>query len=233
MAEAFNFNLEVLKIVILLNNYNTTCCNIIQNEGAKHKMTHKKAIPIFPLNILPLPGELIPLHIFEPRYRQLLQDVEANDIEFGIYFASQHNKERVGSLVRLESILKRYDTGESDIVVKCIDVFLLTKYLKRLGSKLYSGGDTYLFDSNKDTTIGEELKSNFADYLEITNSKLQIEDCNIHDIANVLDLDNSDRLKYVKLIAPKKKEQFLKQRLQYRKFIYEQEVRQKNNFHLN
>ncbi|MEQ9165947.1 MAG: LON peptidase substrate-binding domain-containing protein [Fulvivirga sp.] len=196
-------------------------------------MTEKNAIPIFPLNILPLPGELVPLHIFEPRYRQLLQDVETNDIEFGIYFASQHNKERVGSLVRLESILKRYDTGESDIVVKCVDVFLLTKYLKRLGSKLYSGGDTYLFDTYKDSAIGEELKTDFADYLEITNSKLVIEDCDIHDIANVLDLDNSDRLKYTKLISLDKKQQFLKQRLQYRKFIYEQELNHKNNFHLN
>uniref|UniRef100_UPI00404A3C8B LON peptidase substrate-binding domain-containing protein n=1 Tax=Fulvivirga sp. TaxID=1931237 RepID=UPI00404A3C8B len=196
-------------------------------------MTEKNAIPIFPLNILPLPGELVPLHIFEPRYRQLLQDVEAHDIEFGIYFASQHNKERVGSLVRLESILKRYDTGESDIVVKCVDVFLLTKYLKRLGSKLYSGGDTYLFDTYKDSAIGEELKIDFADYLEITNSKLVIEDCDIHDIANALDLDNSDRLKYTKLISLDKKQQFLKQRLQYRKFIYEQELNHKNNFHLN
>ncbi|MTI39004.1 LON peptidase substrate-binding domain-containing protein [Fulvivirga lutimaris] len=196
-------------------------------------MTQKNSIPIFPLNILPLPGELVPLHIFEPRYRQLLQDVESDDIEFGIYFASQHNKERVGSLVRLESILKRYDTGESDIVVKCVDVFLLTKYLKRLGSKLYSGGDTYLFDAYKDATIGEALKTDFADYLEITNSKLEIDDCNIHDIANALDLDNSDRLKYVKLISSKKKQHFLKQRLEFRKFIYEQEIRQKNNFHLN
>lgn len=196
-------------------------------------MTEKNAIPIFPLNILPLPGELVPLHIFEPRYRQLLQDVETNDIEFGIFFASQHNKERVGSLVRLESILKRYDTGESDIVVKCVDVFLLTKYLRRLGSKLYSGGDTYLFDTYKDTTIGEGLKADFADYLAITNSKLVIEDCDIHDIALALDLDNSDRLKYTKLISLDKKQQFLKQRLQYRKFIYEQELNHKNNFHLN
>ena len=41
-------------------------------------------IPMFPLAILPVPGELVPLHIFEPRYRQLLQDMETSDITFGI-----------------------------------------------------------------------------------------------------------------------------------------------------
>lgn len=196
-------------------------------------MTQKKSVPIFPLNILPLPGELVPLHIFEPRYRQLLQDVESKDIEFGIYYASEHNKQRVGSLVRLESILKRYDTGESDIVVKCVDVFLLTKYLRRLGSKLYSGGDTYLFDAYADSSVGDGLKSSFEEYIKVTNGKLEPDECDIHDIAINLDLDNNDRLKYVQLIAPEKKEQFLIQRLQYRKFIYEQEIRQKNSFHLN
>ncbi|HCR53616.1 MAG TPA: hypothetical protein DIW27_04310 [Cytophagales bacterium] len=41
-------------------------------------------IPIFPLAIFPLPGEMVPLHIFEPRYRQLLEDAEKRDIAFGI-----------------------------------------------------------------------------------------------------------------------------------------------------
>ena len=39
-------------------------------------MQEVKKIPIFPLSILPLPKEIVPLHIFEPRYRQLLQDLE-------------------------------------------------------------------------------------------------------------------------------------------------------------
>lgn len=196
-------------------------------------MKLKKDVPIFPLNILPLPGELVPLRIFEPRYRQLLNDIESKDIEFGIYYASRFNKERVGSLVRLESILKRYDSGESDIVVKCTDVFLLTKYLKRLGTKLYAGGDTYLFEVYSNSEISNELKRDFKEYLEITNSQVEADECDIHDIANALDLDDSDRLKYAQLIVPEKKEQFLKQRLEYRKFIYEQEEKQKQSFHLN
>ena len=77
------------------------------------------------------------------------------------------------------------------------------------------------------------MKSDFEDYLEITNSEVEADECDIHDIANALDLDDSDRLKYAQLIVPEKKEQFLKQRLEYRKFIYEQEEKQKQSFHLN
>ena len=80
---------------------------------------------MFPLTIFPLPGEMVPLHIFEPRYRQLLDDAETKDISFGIYFNHTLNREKFGSLVKLESIIKRYPGGESDIIVKCIDLFVM------------------------------------------------------------------------------------------------------------
>ena len=78
-------------------------------------MADQTRIPMFPLTIFPLPGEMVPLHIFEPRYRQLLQDAEERDISFGIYFNHTLNTEKLGSLVKLESVIKRYDGGESDI----------------------------------------------------------------------------------------------------------------------
>ena len=84
-------------------------------------------IPIFPLAILPIPRELVPLHIFEPRYKQLLQDAETDDITFGIYFSHEMNLASIGSLMRVESIIKRYHGGEADIIVKCEDVFTMEK----------------------------------------------------------------------------------------------------------
>ena len=82
-------------------------------------------IPMFPLSILPIPGELVPLHIFEPRYKQLLQDLETGDITFGIFFNHAMNERKIGSLMRLESVLKRYPGGESDIIVKCEEIFFM------------------------------------------------------------------------------------------------------------
>jgi len=58
-------------------------------------------IPMFPLSLLPLPGELVPLHIFEPRYKQLLQDAESDDLNFGIFFTNTINLEKIGSLMKI------------------------------------------------------------------------------------------------------------------------------------
>ena len=69
------------------------------------------------------PNTLLPLHIFEPRYKQLLQDAESKDIRFGIFFNHVINTEKIGALVKLESVIKRNPLGESDIIVKCYDIF--------------------------------------------------------------------------------------------------------------
>ena len=78
-------------------------------------MSGSLLIPMFPLNLLPLPGELVPLHIFEPRYKQLLNDAETDDITFGIFWSHEGNRAKVGSLMKLESVIKRYPGGEADI----------------------------------------------------------------------------------------------------------------------
>ncbi|MEQ8927028.1 MAG: hypothetical protein RLO81_14510 [Fulvivirga sp.] len=195
-------------------------------------MGEKRTIPIFPLNILPLPTELIPLHIFEPRYRQLLTDMEASDIEFGILYAAPINADRVGALVKLESILKRYSTGESDIVVKCTGTFILDKYHKHYKDKLYAGGNSIIIDPPASNYASDELKNEYREYQEIAGSSYDSA-VTIHDIANTLNLDNTDRLKYLRLIAKEKKERFLKDRLRFNLYILEQELKYKNSFTLN
>ena len=80
---------------------------------------------IFPLSIFLLPGEETYLHIFEPRYRQLLEDVEQEGIDFGIYYKSDENKSSIGSKMELVRVVKRYETGESDILVRCTGLFYL------------------------------------------------------------------------------------------------------------
>ncbi|MBS1559725.1 MAG: LON peptidase substrate-binding domain-containing protein, partial [Bacteroidetes bacterium] len=105
-------------------------------------------IPVFPLSIFPLPGELVPLHIFELRYKQLLHDVETKDISFGIFFNHVMNKEKIGSLVKLESIIKRFPNGESDIIVRCVELFHLTKMYRTFRDKPYPGGDISLLNSH-------------------------------------------------------------------------------------
>src|SRR5687768_4448541 len=146
-------------------------------------------IPMFPLAILPLPGELVPLHIYEPRYRELLHDAEAQDITFGIYFSHEINTEKIGSLMKLERVIKRYTSGESDIIVKCIDNFGLDVLLRNYKNKLYPGGDIRRWNTNVNVFPQQQVYELFLEYLKLRNINEHPEPFNLYQIANEVGLD--------------------------------------------
>lgn len=55
------------------------------------KLKNLRYLPVFPLPLIVLPNEFLPLHIFEPRYRQMLKDIELSDNLFGILFAESES----------------------------------------------------------------------------------------------------------------------------------------------
>lgn len=196
-------------------------------------MIEKAKIPLFPLPILPVPNERVPLHIFEPRYRQLVTDVESEDIAFGIYYSHGLNKDRLGALVELETLVQAYDSGKSDIVVKCTDTFILSRYYYKLTPKLYPGGIITPLNATENVRVSDSLLSDFRELLTMQKRTDIDADFDIHDIATELQLNIDDRLKYLKLLDIKKREAFLKERLRYQKFILMQEEKIKDNFFLN
>jgi uncharacterized protein len=189
-------------------------------------------IPMFPLAILPIPGELLPLHIFEPRYRELLQDLETTDITFGIYFSHEINVEKIGSLMRLESIIKRYPSGESDIIVKCENYFQLDLLLRNFKDKPYPGGDVFMKKTDYRLFPHPELNELFIEYLRLRNIQQQYTSFNLYQIANELSLDVNERYRFL-TIEESQREKFLVTRLKFLIHLFQQEERSKNIFHLN
>lgn len=187
---------------------------------------------MFPLTLFPLPGEMVPLHIFEPRYRQLLEDAEKKDFSFGIYFNHTSNEKKVGSLVKLESIIKRYPGGESDIIVKCIDLFTMTAMQRTFKDKLYPGGDVELWNVNLGMPVSMKLQGRFESYLKMISMDPPVEITSLYHIANELNFDNDDKLKFIHASA-EKKELFLYSRLRYQTYLVNVANRSKDSFHLN
>jgi Lon protease-like protein len=97
-------------------------------------------IPIFPLSAVVFPGEFFNLHIFEPRYKQLIQDIELKNSAFGIPYIDNKTPGDFGSEVRLHKVLNRYPGGELDITVEGIGVFEIQSFTDSLEGKLYSDG---------------------------------------------------------------------------------------------
>jgi uncharacterized protein len=195
-------------------------------------MSQSIYIPMFPLNILPLPGELVPLHIFEPRYKELLQDAEVRDIAFGIYFTNEINHDRIGSLMTLESIIKRYPNGELDIVVKCTDIFYMDDLYRNFKDRTYPGGNVRIWNIEVSLMPGESLYSLFNQYLSLRNITTRYNTFNLFEIANELNLDLNDRYRFL-MLPHNKKENFLWSRITYQVQLLKQEENSKDVFHLN
>lgn len=96
-------------------------------------------IPVFPLAIVVYPGEKLHLHIFEPRYKQLINDCKESGKPFGIPTVINNKVSEMGTLVTLKEIVQTYDNGEMDIRTEGLEVFRVLEFIKSVPDKLYSG----------------------------------------------------------------------------------------------
>jgi uncharacterized protein len=201
-------------------------------SSGSHQKPAGMQIPLFPLNLLPLPDELVPLHIFEPRYRQLLVDVETNDINFGIYCNHELNVLKLGGVMKLESIIKKYPTGESDIVVRCLDTFSLDKMYRTYKSKPYPGGDVNMWNSDLHEMGDVALYDLFLEFQTKRNITNHLTVFNLFQMAAELNLDLFDRYKFLSF-SYEKKVQFIQSQLKFNLHLLTQEEKSKDLFHLN
>jgi Lon protease-like protein len=74
--------------------------------------------PLFPLQIVALPGELIPLHIFEERYKTMINECLDGEREFGIVWLSDDGLRQVGCAAQIEDVLERMEDGRMNILVR-------------------------------------------------------------------------------------------------------------------
>jgi uncharacterized protein len=98
-----------------------------------------KFIPIFPLNIVVYPGENLNLHIFEPRYKQLIQECFTEKKIFGIPTVFENKIGDFGTSIEILSIEKTHEKGEMDIKTRGIAIFQMLEMIKEVPEKLYQG----------------------------------------------------------------------------------------------
>lgn len=100
-----------------------------------------KFLPLFPLSIVVYPGEKLNLHIFEPRYKELINDCFAAGKPFGIPAFLKKGISEIGTEITISSIDKTYPTGEMDIKCKGGHLFRIVNFYRQLPNKLYAGGE--------------------------------------------------------------------------------------------
>jgi hypothetical protein len=100
----------------------------------------QKFLPLFPLNLIAFPLEDLNLHIFEPRYRELINECLDNGTTFGIPTFLEGRLPGFGTEVKILSLSKRYEDGRMDIHTQGIRVFRILDFQNPVEMKLYAGG---------------------------------------------------------------------------------------------
>ncbi len=75
-------------------------------------------LPLFPLEVVLLPGTPLPLHIFEPRYKEMIAECIANDAPFGIVRALEEGIAEVGCTAEIITVTKEYPDGRMDLIAE-------------------------------------------------------------------------------------------------------------------
>ena len=123
-----------------------------------------KNIPLFPLNIVALPKEKIPLHIFEPRYKRMIKNSINSGEPFGIIHQDQDGFKSIGCSVKIVNVIKEYSSGEFDIIVEGQECFQIETKAQEDDS-LWIGTVSFLKDQHQ---INEDLLDKIRDqYLHI------------------------------------------------------------------
>ncbi|TAF65548.1 MAG: peptidase [Cytophagales bacterium] len=125
----------------------------------------EKFLPLFPLNLVVYPEENLNLHIFEPRYRQLIREVWENQSTFGIPSFIEGKMNEYGTEIKITEIAKIYSDGRMDIRTQGIDIFRLLSFNNPVAGKLYAGGLVYMTE-NQEYSPYEPIKRELMAYLK-------------------------------------------------------------------
>src|SRR5919197_5405949 len=116
-------------------------------------------LPIFELPVVLLPGELLPLHIFEERYKRMIGHCLDASEPFGIVFGDEEGARNVGCEARVAEVLERFDDGRLNIVVAGERPF---RVLDRYEAPEYPAGEVEPIDVGAETQEPDEDAAEIA-----------------------------------------------------------------------
>lgn len=173
-------------------------------------------IPIFPLSIVVFPGETVNLHIFEPRYKQLIRECRDEKKPFGIPVVLDNKLQEMGTLVNIAEVVQEYENGEMDIRVKGSKVFRSLEVIRAVPDKLFSGAIVnypHNADQGKDELMSAILKAmkEMHRLLNINKDfKKPVTELNSYDIAHHVGLSIEEEYEFLGLLVELQRQEYLK-----------------------
>ena len=176
-------------------------------------------IPIFPLGIVVYPGENLNLHIFEPRYKQLISECKELNKPFGVPTVIENKVQDYGSLVEIIEITKVHDNGEMDIKTRGSRIFRILEVIKDIPDKLYSGAIVTYPDNygQGNPDVMRKVMNSIRDLhklLKVTKEfKKEDAELNSYDVAHHIGLSLEEEYELLGLMDERQRQEYLKRHL--------------------
>jgi Lon protease-like protein len=122
--------------------------------------------PLFPLGLVALPGELIPLHIFEERYKTMMNECLRDETEFGIVWMSDDGLRETGCACAIERVLERLDDGRMNLLARGTRPF---RVVERQSHLPYPAGIVEFLtdhDERRDEPLAADTRSVYAELVK-------------------------------------------------------------------
>ena len=147
--------------------------------------------PLFPLGLVALPGELIPLHIFEDRYKTMMSECLADEREFGIVWLSDDGLRDIGCACEIDRVLEQMDDGRMNLVARGTRPF---RVLERQGHLPYPAGVIEFVQDRRDTLdpgLIDDARAAYADLVKRATDRepdeLELNQMGAYDMAATVD----------------------------------------------
>jgi uncharacterized protein len=176
-------------------------------------------IPIFPLGLVVYPGEDVNLHIFEPKYKQLISECHAGKKPFGIPAVVDNKLQENGTLVNITELSKTYDNGEMDIKTKGEKVFRMLEIIKEVPDKLYSGAIVNYPDNREqgDIELMRRVMKGIRELHKLLNVtkdfKKPDEELKTYEVAHHVGLTVQEEYEFLGLFDELQRQEYLKRHL--------------------
>jgi Lon protease-like protein len=120
--------------------------------------------PLFPLGIVALPGEAIPLHIFEQRYKTMMDECLSQEREFGIVWLADDGLREIGCACAIERVLERMEDGRMNLLTRGTRPF---RVIERQGHLAYPAGVVEFVEDRDDPVDPELLHTAHGAYADL------------------------------------------------------------------
>jgi len=171
-----------------------------------------RTLPLFPLNLVAFPFQNLNLHIFEPRYKELIADCIEENSTFAIP-SYVKNKVEYGTEMEIREVSKKYDDGRFDIKTRGIRIIKVLKMDNPFKDKKYAVGSIEEISNknNPDIIMKEEIfeaVQEMYDLVEVDERKLSM-DFQIYDIAHQIGLSKDAEYELIQINEERQRQRFV------------------------